>query len=204
MRRLDEHILPPLDARADGALQRLAANLDALARAERLAGLRNPDPWSELQDRVHLNVLRYEADDRLAPAAPDPTSGRLVLREGEPFSLELHNDAPRPVFVALADIGLLCSIQIFYRGGPIAPGGRVVVDRRRRLRAGFPRGWEALRDRQGAPRQEGTERLVLLASTSPAALSGLEQAGVQTRDLLGPERLDEDWGVATRSLVLRR
>ncbi len=195
----EEHALPPVRA---GELDRLAENLRALARARRLLSLRNEDPWSELQDRVSLRLLAYDADGALLPLEPDPASGLPTLREGEPFSLEVHNGASREVYAALVDVGLLGSVSVFWRRGPLPPGGREIVDRERRLRLGFPAGYEAMPGSGGAPRREGLERLILVVGTRPMELGGLAQAGA--RDVAGLDRLDEDWGACIRTIRLVR
>jgi len=198
-----EHCFVPLDATREDALEILARNLESTARVERLLALANPDPASTLQGRVALALLRYD-EAGLVEWPADPAMGMPALREGEPFSLRVDNGGDREIHASVFDVGLLGAIQLIRRVGPIPAGGSLVLDYAKRLRTAFPADFERIRDRDGRPMRLATERLVLIATSAPADLRGLQQ-GSYARDVAGLlGSLDEDYAVAVRSFALLR
>ncbi|MEZ4434308.1 MAG: hypothetical protein R3F65_18030 [bacterium] len=183
----DRALVEPTPVRdpRDAAAAVLGA-LETIARARRIAELRNTEPGSRLQGNIRLVVRRY--DPRLAPAEMpivELIDGERALvydpaLDANLYLLEVQNHGPRPVFVTAFTLNADHSVTRLY---PLE-GVEQSIDPDRALYIGHDHPDELIDvwlpgDEPGEPRWTVSRNTFkVFASVTPTDLSLLEQGGL--------------------------
>ncbi len=84
----------------------LVQDLVNAARYRHILGIENPDVDSRVRGRIRLTMRRWRPlEQDFVRAMPGPGDGPIRFLEGDTADFEIHNDADRPVWVTLAELG---------------------------------------------------------------------------------------------------
>ncbi len=187
----------PIDLRrGDQAATQLRDWLRQIARARNLIRLASVEHDSSIQVGLQLVSVTVDQDGGITSSIPWPPQteenghASLVMRDGDLYSLEVHNLEPaetgRPVFVTLLHVDANMGIDVllpFQAGGDPAEEQKVLPGRSRNCDA-----WQCNSDDPAAgPKIHGPRWAIVLATREPHDFAMLRHASLPVaRELNAP------------------
>lgn len=185
--------MPICDIDAPDVLGTVLGNLERYARYRFALELSNPDPASDLKDKIDLKLLKRRTDGAWTYAEPEFDGAEIVYCENEPIAFEIVSRHCEPVYIGVLDFGQNGLVDLLY---PPAHGAIERLAPHQHFHFGTRIGQHILLrlperpfppPRPDDPKAYRTnETFKLFATTQPADYSILSQAGYRGSSL--PER----------------
>ncbi len=169
-------LMPPHAVSKSTTVKTLTDNFEKLARYRRVQEIANPDPNSQLTDKIDVVLRRMDAAGNWVAADPDPDSGEVEFEDEDRFSITITNNSSIPVYVNVLDLGVTGSIEALFEGGskPIeADGGFLDIG----VREGD---YRDVYVPESYPEDEGRETFKVFATSKEADFSPLFQGSVRS------------------------